>query len=114
MEDLPDGYKVFDSPCSTCLFGPNKIVSEARKKEVIKNCLSRNSHFICHEATKNNHDIACRGFFDRYSTNLERMCGRIGMIFMIQVKDYMDGLVYWRKPTTKDLSGRFDSAGRIK
>lgn len=40
MTDLPEGFNVFDKCCDECLFSDNKIVSDKRKKEVLKDCLS--------------------------------------------------------------------------
>lgn len=44
-------FKVCSHRCDQCLFSPNKIVSNARKREIIKECLLSGAYFICHKAT---------------------------------------------------------------
>jgi hypothetical protein len=55
--------------CDQCLFSSAKIVSDARKAELVKGCLKRDIHFVCHkgsiagEATSN---LVCRGFYEEH------------------------------------------------
>lgn len=74
--------KVAKEKCDQCLFSLNKIVSDARRKEVLENCKRRDCHFICHK-TK---DVCCRGFYDTQTSNLIRVMGRIGGIEFVEVK----------------------------
>lgn len=53
-------FKVRATRCAECLFGPDKIVSDARRKEVLATCAKKDKHFICHKHA----DVCCRGFFD--------------------------------------------------
>lgn len=106
-------FKVFDKPCDECLFGPNKIVSDERKAEVIADCRAKDTHFICHKATMNSgDDVACRSFFERFSTNLERMCGRLGMLVLVDLDAYLKGELKTRQPEPDELTGSFDNQGR--
>lgn len=50
--------KVNKTMCNQCLFSKNKIVSEARKKEIIKTCKKEQHYFICHKSN----DVVCGGF----------------------------------------------------
>lgn len=109
---MVNGFKVFDKPCDECLFGPNKIVSDKRMQEVINGCVRDDSHFICHKASMNKDDICCRSFFERFTTNLERMCGRIGMLFLIDLEAYLKGEMKARKPGPDEVKANFDSSGR--
>lgn len=109
-----DGFKVFDKPCDECLFGPNKVVSDKRKANIIEDCRARDSHFVCHKATINgDEDICCRSWFERFSTNLERVCGRLGMLFFVDLDAYLKGETKTRKPEPGELTGVFSTKGRV-
>jgi hypothetical protein len=73
-------FKVYEAKCDQCLFSKDKIVSNARRAEVLRECKRMDSHFICHKASMNREDVCCRGFFDTHSTNLIRIAGRLGAI----------------------------------
>ena len=72
--------KVCKQECNECLFSENRIVSGKRMKEIIKDCVKNDTHFICHKGTIKNQDIVCGGFYKRFSTNLIRIAGRLGAI----------------------------------
>ena len=63
-------FKVMERRCDQCLYGPDKIVSNARRAEIIREITRKDCHFICHKS----HDIACRGDWD------QRGCGQLGRI----------------------------------
>lgn len=57
-------FEVCARRCDQCLFSPNKIVDDKRKKEVIKESLDANSYFTCHKS--DGRSLCCKGFFDKY------------------------------------------------
>lgn len=59
---MPGLLKRCSKRCDQCLFSDAKIVSDARRDQVIAECLERNNHFVCHKFD----DVACRGFLDTY------------------------------------------------
>ena len=63
-------FKVMEKRCDQCLFGKDKIVSNARRAEIIREIERKDSYFNCHKATK----VACRGDWD------QRGCGQMGRI----------------------------------
>lgn len=75
-------FKVMQERCDQCLFSKNKIVSAARKREVLAECARTDSHFICHK-TKG---VCCRGFYDRDpgASNLMRIAGRLGAVEFVE------------------------------
>lgn len=75
-------FKVMQEQCSQCLFSKDKIVSNARRKQILTECKRDDSHFICHK-TK---DACCRGFFNTFSTNLIRIAGRLKAIEYVSVE----------------------------
>lgn len=67
-------FKVMEERCDQCLYGPDKIVSNKRRSEIIREITRKDSHFICHKATIAGQRIACRGDWD------QRGCGQLGRI----------------------------------
>ncbi|MET3481497.1 hypothetical protein [Methylobacterium sp. 1973] len=75
------GLKVMSERCNQCLFGPDKIVSNERRAEILRDLRRRDSHFICHKASIAGVDIACRGDWDQNGCGqLGRIMGRLGGI----------------------------------
>ena len=66
--------------CGKCLFGKNKIVNDARKSQILRDCERNDAHFTCHEATIENRDVVCAGFYNTRTTNLIRISQRLGMV----------------------------------
>lgn len=62
-------FKVCSSKCNECLFGPNKIVDNERKQEIIETCIENNSFFVCHkfgiegDEVTIGEEVCCRGFY---------------------------------------------------
>jgi hypothetical protein len=77
-------FKVCKERCDQCLFSKNKIVSNARKRDVLATCAANDSHFVCHK-TK---DVCCRGFYDRDpgASNLMRIAGRLGAVEFVEAQ----------------------------
>lgn len=74
-------FKVYAERCDECLFSKDKIVSDARRKQILTDCRRRDSHFICHKSK----DVCCRGFYEKQSCNLIRIAGRLGAIEFVPV-----------------------------
>jgi hypothetical protein len=81
-------FKVCAERCDQCLFSKTPIVSDTRRKQVLRDCARRDTHFICH---KHGHgaggelageDVCCRGFYDAnpMRTNLMRIAHRLGAV----------------------------------
>lgn len=60
-----EGLIVRAEPCDQCLFSKNKIVSNARRKEILAGLVRDDTHFICHKATNENRYEMCAGDFKR-------------------------------------------------
>ena len=73
-------FKVKKECCGQCLFSEDKIVSNKRKSEILKDCASNDSHFTCHKTE----DACCKGFYDRISTNMIRVSQRMGWIEVVE------------------------------
>ena len=79
--------KICEHQCNQCLFSPNRIVSASRKAQVLRECIKKDAHFICHKASIKDQDVVCRGFYDRFSTNLIRIMGRLGAIEFVKPEE---------------------------
>lgn len=78
--------KVMSEQCNQCLFSKHRIVSGARMKEVIQECLSHDTHFQCHKGTIAHEDIACKGFVDTYGYDVLPV--RVALMF--NLIEYID------------------------
>lgn len=80
------GFRIMAQRCNQCLFGPNKIVSDARRRQILRECARKDSHFICHKATIQDKEVCCRGFYnaDPYASNLMRIASRLGVIEIME------------------------------
>ena len=81
----PKGFLVCAERCHQCLFGPNKIVSEARKRELLKELERKDAYFECHIHTIAKRHVCCKGDYDRdpARTNLMRIAGRLGVVVYV-------------------------------
>ena len=67
-------FAVLAERCGQCLYGPHKIVSDARRADILRALRARDGHFICHKASLAGVEAACRGDWD------QRGCGQLGRI----------------------------------
>jgi hypothetical protein len=74
--------KVYKECCKNCLFSADAIVSPERRKEILKECKQKQTHFICHIATIEGKDICCRAFYDKlgHDSNLVRLARRLNIV----------------------------------
>lgn len=83
--------KVMKKQCDQCLFGPNKIVTAARKKEIISQIIRDGNNFLCHKGTIEGEEIVCAGDLENLGmgrTNIMRIMGRLGAIEEIDPDAY--------------------------
>jgi hypothetical protein len=70
--------------CDQCLMTPAKIVSNARRTEILCETRRRDCAFSCHKGTLADREIACRGHYDATGGGqLARIAGRLGAIVEI-------------------------------
>lgn len=81
--------EVFETCCKNCLLSPDRIVSGARAKQIISDCVSKQTHFICHKATMDGKEVVCRTFYDRLGqhSQMVRIAERLGMIRFVEQLD---------------------------
>jgi len=70
--------KVCKEQCDQCLFSKNRIVK--RFKEIVTGCQNKDTHFECHKGTIKGENIVCAGFYNRFTSQMIRIAGRLGMI----------------------------------
>lgn len=81
--------KVFKTRCDQCLFSKNRIVSNQRAAEIIKDCLKKQTYFICHKATIEGESVMCRGFYDEmgYHSQQLRIAERLNAVEFVEQKN---------------------------
>jgi len=79
-------FKVMSKQCDQCLFSKNKIVSDARMRQVLKECARTDTHFVCHKSSMVKGTACCRGFYDRDpdASNLMRIAGKLGAVEFVK------------------------------
>lgn len=82
------GFVVLAERCGQCLYGKDKIVSNARRANIIRGLTKDDGHFICHKATILGRAAACRGDWDqRCCGQLGRIAGRLDMVTFVAESD---------------------------
>lgn len=72
--------------CKQCLFSKNKIVSDERKAEILKDCADNNKHFQCHKATIKGVQGTCRAFYDKCTNPaISQMLESIGEVEFVDI-----------------------------
>ena len=97
--------KVFKECCKNCLLSKDSIVSPKRRKEIIKGCVEKQTHFICHKATQEGKEILCKTFFETFGehSQMVRIAGRLNMI------EHIDQPEAEKLPTYNEMCG-----GKVK
>lgn len=72
-------FEVMARRCDQCLFSPERIVSAARMREVIRECRRKDVSFMCHKSPAGR-EIACRGHFDTGVGQMSRIAERLGVV----------------------------------
>lgn len=83
-------FRVQRKNCDQCLFTDRKIVSDACKTKILKDCVKKNSFFVCHkealaeEELPHDLGLCCRGFYDKFNTR------PVGMAKALQIVQFVD------------------------
>jgi hypothetical protein len=81
-------FKVMRLRCAECLYGPNKIVSNARRKQLLAKIHKEDSYFICHKATIADTEACCRGHWDQHQGGQAgRIASRLGLVQFVTESD---------------------------
>jgi len=73
-------FQVKKERCDECLYSKDKIVSNARRNQLLRDIKSNDSHFVCHKATIAGDDVCCHGFYESATSNLIRISQRLNMV----------------------------------
>jgi hypothetical protein len=81
-------FEVASKCCGQCLFSPNKIVSDRRKTNLLKEIIQEQSYFVCHKASINDKETCCRGFYEKMgnASQLVRIANRLGAVKFVEVE----------------------------
>src|ERR1700743_2571666 len=77
--------RLCERECDTCIFktqGPFRAgagrLRPGRFKSMVEDTRAQEGYIICHETT--GEPAMCRGFYDRFSTNMTRIMTRLGIM----------------------------------
>lgn len=85
-------FRVSKKRCDQCLFSSAKVVGDDRKLDILRECVEKDAHFICHKfsiAEGQNSQVCCRGFYDLdpAASNLMRIAGRLDMVEFVDLPE---------------------------
>lgn len=82
-------FDVLEKRCDQCLFSKNKVVSDARRTDILDTCKRENSHFICHKSTLAGGSACCRGHYDEMletgAPAIAQIAQRLGLVNFVPV-----------------------------
>ena len=81
------GLRVSSKVCDECLFTKNKIVDDERKREVLQECRTKGTYFICHKFTLAGEPAVCRGFFNTEKNMPCQVAERLGIVVYVDPPD---------------------------
>ena len=77
-------YDLMSKPCDQCLMTDQKIVSNERRRQIVKETIRDDCQFICHKGQIAGREIACKGHHDATGGGqLARIAGRLNAIRLI-------------------------------
>lgn len=86
------GFRVHAKQCKNCLFSKDRLVSPKRMQQIIRECVQKQSYFICHCDTEHGEEnaeggVCCRGFFDSMGqvSQMIRIATRLNMIRFVDL-----------------------------
>jgi hypothetical protein len=85
--------KVYKECCNNCLLSEDRIVSPKRAKEIIKDCVANQTHFICHKASIDDEEIVCSKFYNTLGQNSQ----------LIRIAQRLDVIEFVEQPEAKKL-----------
>jgi hypothetical protein len=89
------GFEVYEKSCANCLFSPERIVSPKRATDVLKDCLARDTFFVCHKSSLSDGDrqVCCKRFYEAFGD----------MVQIIQIAQRLDAVEFVPLPDDKPL-----------
>lgn len=90
--------KVYSECCKNCLLSENRIVSPARAKRIIKDCVSKQSYFVCHKASMKDEEVICRNFYKQLGghSQMVRIAERLNCLEFVEQPD-SEKLPTWKE-----------------
>lgn len=92
--------KVFKTCCKNCLLSVDSIVSPSARKEIIQECLNKQTHFICHKATMNGEETICATFYEKlgHHSQMVRIAERMRFL------EFIEQVESEKLPTYKEMN----------
>lgn len=82
--------EVMEKRCNQCLFSKNKIVSDKRKEEILRDASAKDTYFTCHKASLVNRNVVCKGFNDEVGTLATRLAALYGFVKRVPIEELED------------------------
>ena len=97
------GLKVFKECCKNCLLSEDRIVSPKTVKGIIKDCVEKQTHFICHKS-EDDEEIVCSAFFKTmgHKSQMVRIAERLNVLEFVEQSDSKKLVPYKEIKTLKN------------
>src|SRR5258708_5031953 len=83
------GFKVMNRQCDQCLYGPNKVVSDMRRRQILSEIKRKDCNFVCHKSSILGEEVCCLGDWDaRAGGQLGRIMGRLNAVEFVSTDEY--------------------------
>ena len=71
--------------CDQCLYTERKLVSNERRRQILRECRENDTFFNCHKSTIKGEIACCHGFYKRhpYATSVMRHAAKHKLIHFI-------------------------------
>lgn len=81
-------FNVLSKQCNQCLYGPNKIVGNETRRQLIRDIEAKDTYFVCHKASIAGVEAACHEDLERRGCGqLGRIAGRLNMVNFVDEAD---------------------------
>jgi len=82
--------RVMKTCCNECLMYKNKVVSDERRVQLLKEITGEQGYFVCHKSSiADDGDVCCKGFYDKlgHTSQMIRISERLRMIEFIKEEE---------------------------
>lgn len=79
-------YQVMREACDQCLMSPNKIVSNERRTQILRDTAQRDCPFYCHKAQIAGELVVCRGHHNAQPSQLGRIAERLQCVELYDLR----------------------------
>lgn len=78
-------FRVYQDRCNECLYSKDKIVSDARRRDLIEQ--TKDGWFVCHKASILGESVCCKGNYDSWPSKTRQLAEELDLIEFVPLPD---------------------------